>query len=144
MRFKNFTKCQICSRNTPDKYIERHHLIPRRQGGQRRRIQGGYISVCCDCGDILHKLFTNKQLAIEYNTLEKILNSEKIVKWINYISNRPDDFSVNIKNIINSGILNQNILVEEIKLDDDDDVIFIGKEGTVSKIKAKTIRIERK
>lgn len=85
--------CQICKRNTPENKIERHHLIPKTKGGAKLDC----INVCCNCGDMLHKLFENKQLAKEYNTLEKILANEDMQKWVKWISKK-DDFSICMKN----------------------------------------------
>jgi len=73
--------CQICQRETPQEHLEKHHLVPRSKHGAK--IEG--IFVCIDCGNMVHKLFTNKQLAKEYNTLEKLLENEKINKWIEWV-----------------------------------------------------------
>jgi hypothetical protein len=82
--------CQICQRKTPQDYLEKHHLIPKEKHGAGM----GTIFVCCSCGDQIHNLFSNKQLAKEYNTIEKILSNENINKWIRWIRNKPDDFRV--------------------------------------------------
>jgi hypothetical protein len=82
--------CQICQRETPQEYLEKHHLIPKEKYGADM----GTILVCCSCGDQIHNLFSNKQLAKEYNTIEKILDNEKIIKWVKWIRNKPDDFRI--------------------------------------------------
>lgn len=82
--------CSICQRDTPEEFLEKHHLVPRSKHGSN--IPG--IIVCSSCGDQLHQLFTNKQLAKEYNTIEKLLSSEKIQTWIKWIQNKPNDFRV--------------------------------------------------
>ena len=73
--------CQICNRETPDQFLEKHHLIPKAKHGARLE----RIFVCIDCGNIIHKLFSNRELAKEYNTLEKILTNEKIIKWLKWV-----------------------------------------------------------
>ena len=85
--------CQICDRDTPENFLEKHHLTPKAKHGAKLDT----IFVCCNCGDQLHQLFTNKELAKTYNTLEKILANEKIIKWIKWIQNKPNDFSVCMK-----------------------------------------------
>jgi len=85
--------CQICQRETPEHYLEKHHLVPKAKHGASL----DSIIVCKNCGDILHQLFTNKELAKEYNTLDKILKNEKIKKWVKWIQNKPNDFSVCMK-----------------------------------------------
>jgi len=84
-------KCSICNRETPIEYEEDHHLIPKSKRGKDT------IPVCCDCGDQIHNLFTNKELAKKFNTLEKLLESEKIQKWIKWISKK-DRFGFCMKN----------------------------------------------
>ena len=73
--------CPICDRITPDTYIEKHHLTPRSKHGKET------IKLCCDCGDQLHKLFTNKELA-KLNTIELLLNNPKVIIWKNWIKNK--------------------------------------------------------
>ena len=82
--------CPICTRDTPKEYIEKHHLNPKKRNGPT-------ILVCCSCGDQLHLLFTRKQLEKKYNTLEKILADERVQKWREWISKKPNNFSVCFK-----------------------------------------------
>ena len=73
--------CSICERDTPDHYTEKHHLTPRSKHGKIT------IKLCCDCGDQLHKLFTNKEL-VKLNTVELLLSHPKVEKWRNWIKNK--------------------------------------------------------
>lgn len=78
----NEKECPLCRRIPPS--FEKHHLTPRcKKGGKR-----GTILLCIDCGDQIHQLFTNKELAKEYNTLEKLLANPKIQKWIEWVKNK--------------------------------------------------------
>jgi len=79
--------CPICSRATIKRYQEKHHLEPKNK-------KSDTVSVCCSCGDILHKLFTIQELGKKYNTLEKILANEDVQKWIRWIQKKPYDFSI--------------------------------------------------
>jgi 5-methylcytosine-specific restriction endonuclease McrA len=74
--------CNICGRFTNDYNKEKHHLIPRAKGGKVTEY------VCIDCGNQVHKLFTNKELAKEFNTIEKLKANEKVQKWINWVRNK--------------------------------------------------------
>lgn len=38
-------KCIFCNRETPEQYLEKHHLTPKCKKGKDT------IAVCCDCGD---------------------------------------------------------------------------------------------
>ena len=69
--------CSICGRNTPEKYQEKHHLIP----GRSKET----IDVCVDCGDQVHNIFQNTYLRKELDTLDKILGHEDIKRWIIFI-----------------------------------------------------------
>lgn len=71
--------CQICQRDVPDQYMEKHHLIPRVKHGKEK------IDVCSPCGDQLHLLFDIRELKYEYNTLEKLLANERVQKWIKFV-----------------------------------------------------------
>ena len=90
--------CQICQREVPQGLLEKHHFYPRsrRKSEEKRKNENATagVLVCCDCGNQLHQLFTNKELAKNYNALEKILASEKVQNWAKWIRNKPEDFGV--------------------------------------------------
>ena len=71
--------CQLCKRDV--QVITKHHLIPKQRGGKK----SGFIEVCLSCKDMVHRLFTNKELEREYNTLEKLLSSEKVQRYIKWV-----------------------------------------------------------
>jgi len=83
--------CPICERLTPTNYIEKHHLVPKSKKGKETE------QVCINCGDMVHKLFTNKELEKEYNSIEKIKAHPEIQKWIRWIRRKPNDFSICMK-----------------------------------------------
>ncbi|MDD5649791.1 MAG: HNH endonuclease [Candidatus Nanoarchaeia archaeon] len=85
------TTCSICRRETPEKFLEKHHLTPASKGGKG----GKTILVCIDCGNQIHLLFTNNELRDSYNTLEKLLEHPKIKTWIKWI--RKQKFGVCMK-----------------------------------------------
>jgi len=80
--------CPICKRDTPPNYQEKHHLTPKSKKGKET------VLVCCSCGDMVHKLFTLKELKKTYNTIEKILTHEEVQKWIEWVQKKPTDFSI--------------------------------------------------
>ena len=77
--------CTICGRETPEEYQEKHHLVPKAKGGKET------IIVCIDCGNQLHKLFTNKELKSIYNTVTKILANEKVKKWVEWLRTKQEN-----------------------------------------------------
>jgi len=100
----DFIICSICKRNTPTNLVEEHHLIPRSIASRNKyakmsQLENGKetISVCCDCGNQIHQLFTEKELADTYNTLEKLLSHEQMQKWIKWVSKKTNDFAICMK-----------------------------------------------
>lgn len=93
--FDNITNedfyCPVCKRLTPPNLIEKHHLIPKSKKGKET------ASVCVSCGDMLHKIFSLKEMRDNYNTIDKILEHEDIIKWVKWISKKPNDFSICMK-----------------------------------------------
>ena len=87
MKKDNIT-CPICRRDTPADSQEKHHLVPKAKQGKIT------ILLCRSCGDMLHQIFTNKELAKKYNTLETILADERVQKWAEWIKKKPDDFTI--------------------------------------------------
>jgi len=96
--------CPICQRETPEDCQEEHHLIPRAICKRNKyadlpQLEKGQetITVCHDCGNQLHKLFSEKELAEQYNTLEKLLTHSSVQKWIKWVSKKPYDFNITSK-----------------------------------------------
>ncbi len=87
---KTEIECSICKRTTPPEFKEKHHLVPRSKNGTET------IDVCCNCGDQVHNLFTNKELEKEYNTLEALLGNPDIQKWVKWVSKQAG-FSFSMK-----------------------------------------------
>jgi hypothetical protein len=87
------TNCTLCHREVEDFYIEKHHLIPKCKKGKET------IDVCKDCGDYLHKVFTIKEMTKKYNTLEKILEHQKVQNWIKWLQKRPNLRNVCMKSL---------------------------------------------
>lgn len=91
--------CEICRR---DEILTKHHLVPRklhnntrlqRLFGGKRNLQTHVIKVCRPCHDAIHKAKTEKELAFDYNTLDKILSIPEIINHANWISNKRVGFT---------------------------------------------------
>lgn len=83
--------CELCNRNVS--IITKHHLIPLEKGGKSFDI----IYICPTCHTAIHALFTNRELASRYNSLERLLRDEKIIKYLKFIEKIPGDSPVEIK-----------------------------------------------
>ena len=79
--------CPLCARPLAEP-ISRHHLIPLSQGGSGENA----LRMHKVCHNKIHSLFNEKELARNYNTLDKILSSEDIQKFVSWIKKKPLDF----------------------------------------------------
>ena len=83
--------CQLCDRKV-DK-LTKHHLLPREEGGNEEHIS--YIG--SDCHRQIHALYTNKELAIRLDSIDKLKNDEKIHKYLKFIKKQPASKIATIK-----------------------------------------------
>lgn len=81
--FEEYT-CELCRRSGVLGVTE-HHLIPREFGGAKMQVAW----LCSDCHKQIHALYTNRELAMRLNTLEKLESDEKISKYLRYIRKQP-------------------------------------------------------
>lgn len=73
--------CALCGRDVP--HLTEHHLVPRSRGKKGQVLPT--VMLCPPCHKQLHALFTNEQLARDFDTLAKLRENEavrKFVKWI--------------------------------------------------------------
>lgn len=82
--------CQLCGRESNK--TEKHHLIPQNK-------KSDTIIVCDQCGDQIHLLYDNKELATRLNTLEKLKSDDKITRYIKWIKSKPIDKSFSVKKL---------------------------------------------
>jgi len=78
------SKCTLCGREGDSQYFEEHHLTP-----ASMRKTSDTITVDHQCGDQIHQLFENYQLKTQYNTLEKLLSSDKVQNWVKWVRKQP-------------------------------------------------------
>ncbi|MBE6071436.1 MAG: HNH endonuclease [Clostridium butyricum] len=83
--------CELCNRNVS--IITKHHLIPKQKGGKNYKT----IHLCTTCHKQIHALFTNRELATLYNSIDSLKNNDKIIKFLNFIKKFPNDYHINIK-----------------------------------------------
>eukprot|EP00667_Euglena_gracilis_P020900 EG_transcript_22709 len=81
-------QCEMCERRTP---LTFHHLIPKsthadmlkRNVFPKSELSRG-IRICRPCHSAVHGFHNNKTLAMQYNTLEALLELEEIQKFIRW------------------------------------------------------------
>lgn len=83
--------CELCNRSVS--IITKHHLIPLEKGGKKFET----LSLCKTCHTQIHALFTNRELATHYYSLEALKRDTKIIKFLKFVENIPGDSPVEIK-----------------------------------------------
>jgi len=82
-------KCELCELDYDDNDINFHHLIPKSYHNNKRILKKydkdflnkNGINLCIGCHNKLHSCIEEKDMAFEYNTLEKLLEIEEISLW---------------------------------------------------------------
>lgn len=77
-------KCVICSLSSG---MTEHHLIPREIWNKKEHKGKNFetVRMCQKCHAAIHKAYTNKQLARDFSTLEKIVTIRDSVLFIEAI-----------------------------------------------------------
>ena len=83
------TICPLCKR-TIDHPMDanRHHLLPRSKGGKN----GEVVILHRICHQKIHSVFTEKELAEKYNTIEALLKTDQIRKFVKWVEKKPSGF----------------------------------------------------
>lgn len=83
--------CQLCGRIGVE--TTAHHLVPKETGGR----DGEIIRLCLPCHRQIHALYSNRELAMRLNTLNKLKNDERIVRYLRWIKNQDPGEEITIK-----------------------------------------------
>jgi len=85
--------CSLC-KFFCEKYTK-HHLIPKTVHSNKwfkkryNRVElNRKIPVCKDCHSSIHELIEEKELGRDFNTLEKLLSNEKIIRYLEWKNRR--------------------------------------------------------
>jgi hypothetical protein len=85
-------ECELCERHIQ---TTRHHVYPKEtHDWLRKKNESHYgvyelrktISLCRMCHSAIHRFFTNRELAIEYYSLDLLLDSELVCKFAKWAS----------------------------------------------------------
>jgi hypothetical protein len=64
-----------------------HYLVPRARGGR----DGPTALVCADCHDAIHEMFSNRELAERFSTLEALQGDERVARHVRWLARqRPE------------------------------------------------------
>ena len=84
-------KCELCEREV---ITTSHHLIPRQIHSKnwckhmftREEMKGRRADLCGDCHPMVHQYFSHAELGKSYNTVDKLLTHEKVIKFVEWVS----------------------------------------------------------
>ena len=78
--------CPLCERNIPKSQRDEHHLIPKSHGGSQTAVLHRI------CHRQIHAIFTETELARQYNSIELLKQQEEMAGFIAWVRLKPDDF----------------------------------------------------
>ena len=78
--------CPLCDRAIPKLQRDEHHLIPKSHGGRQTAVLHRI------CHRQIHAVFTETELARQYNSIELLKQQGEIVGFIAWVRLKPDDF----------------------------------------------------
>ena len=80
--------CPICNRILGTQNTSKHHLIPKSRGGKDSEL----IEIHNICHQKIHSVFSLKELRDEFNTVEKLVEHEEMVKFIKWVAKKAPEF----------------------------------------------------
>ena len=78
--------CPLCGRAIPPSQRDAHHLVPKSKGGRETE----YLHRICHRQ--IHALFTEAELARQYNNVEALLAHAEMARFIAWVRSKPDHF----------------------------------------------------
>lgn len=79
-------RCPLCERLIPPSQRDDHHLVPKMKGGKKT------VPMHRICHRQLHALFSETELARQYNTAEALLAHREVQKFVEWVKTKPDVF----------------------------------------------------
>lgn len=78
--------CPLCGRPIPPSQRDEHHLRPKSEGGRET------TTLHRICHRQIHALFTERELADAYFTIDALLAHPELGKFLRWVKRKPDDF----------------------------------------------------
>ena len=79
---KSILMCELCGREVEN--ISLHHLVHREEGGRF----GATADFCQPCLSTLHLTFSNRELAVLYNSIPVLQQAEPLQKYLRWVKIR--------------------------------------------------------
>lgn len=85
--FSDCDPCPVCGRPlVPGRSVNRHHLVPRLKGGKES------FAVHTICHSKIHSLWTEAELAREFNTFAKIVADPRMQDFIGWVRKQDPEY----------------------------------------------------
>ena len=81
-------KCPICERELGTKNTSKHHLTPKSRGGKSDVL----VELHNICHQKIHSLFTTKELKEDFDSVDKLLENEEMVKFVKWVAKKAPAF----------------------------------------------------
>ncbi|GAB5095820.1 HNH endonuclease [Caballeronia sp. LP006] len=78
--------CALCGRPVPASERDLHHLVPKSQGGRQTAVLHRI------CHRQLHALFTEKELAQRFATIDALMQDEAVRSFVDWVRTKPNSF----------------------------------------------------
>ena len=96
--------CELCGRTEIE--VTRHHLIPRTRHSNKRNqklfdrddVRSRLADLCRPCHGFVHKVLSEKELELEYNTVDHLRAHPEIAKFVDWIKAKPPGLRVRSRN----------------------------------------------
>lgn len=92
--------CPLCKRPLENNK-SRHHLVPRSKKKYYKNngkfVRHNIIVLHLVCHHAIHSLFSEKDLATKYNTIEKLLQEQGIKDFVNFVQSKDPSFDCPIR-----------------------------------------------
>lgn len=93
----NSYQCPICNRFHESQKMTWHHLLPAING--KEKVESERIYICKTCHPVIHFCHTNIELRTIYNSIETIIESQKILEFIELYKYRKDNIIFSLKKL---------------------------------------------
>lgn len=85
--------CELCGRVVLPEQKSDHHLNPVSQGGRK----GNIVTLHELCHRQIHALYTDFELSLMYDSMDKLKASVKIQRFLRWVENKDVGFTVKIR-----------------------------------------------
>ncbi|HEY8400057.1 MAG TPA: HNH endonuclease [Cytophagaceae bacterium] len=83
--------CVLCEREV--RTLTKHHLVPKEEGGRYTQT----VLLCQPCHTTIHCTFSNKELAISYNNVQKLKVAPRLSNYLEWIKGKSIERIINKK-----------------------------------------------